>query len=122
MDQRDNIFASPTKHVSHAERERLVPAYFVACFVLFSVALLFAMPGLVLLNQQLDWIPTRGRIFEVEVDGKVVPLGTAMWSSLLSGAIPALAGALVGLIGVLNLRFNRKLRKAEHTTSETEIY
>jgi hypothetical protein len=51
-----------------------------------SVGFTIAMPGLVLLNQEHDWIPVNGRIFDVQIDGESVPVETVVWDSIIAGS------------------------------------
>ncbi len=90
-------------------RERKVFAYFIVATVIILCAVLIAFPGLVLLNQELGWIPTKGRVFNVEYDGKSVPLRTAMRDSLLFGTVAFLPGILLAARGLLNVCWNSKI-------------
>ena len=55
------------------DSRRWILPYAFACMLSASVGFTIAMPGLVLLNQEHDWIPVNGRIFDVQIDGESVP-------------------------------------------------
>jgi len=102
-------YEPPNSICSLELRERKVFPYCIVATVTILCAVLIAFPGLVLLNQELGWIPTKGRVFNVEYDGKAVPLRTAMRDSLLFGTVVFLPGILLAARGLLNLRWNSKI-------------
>ena len=59
-------FEPPTTTYALEIHTRSVLVYFIAATIVIAIALSFAFPGLVLLNQDLNWIPTEGRIFNID--------------------------------------------------------
>ena len=108
----------PPKTTSFLEkRTRGVRVYLISATIVILIALSLAFPGLVLLNQELGWIPTSGRIYRIERDGKSVPLQVAMRGSLLTGAVVGLPGLGLALRGIANWRWNtRKHTRPHHRT------
>ena len=117
IDLMQNPFTPPLATGSYLEKERWVTIYGLASVALLCVSVLFSMPGLILLNQKLRWIPVRSEIYDVEINGKSVPLETAIWDSLMTGSIPAVIGVILGMLAILNYLHNRRLRKARNPVS-----
>ncbi len=88
----DSAYKAPLASCRLERRERKVLAYWMIALLLLSCALLVSFPGLVLLNQELRWIPTDGWISEVRYGQTPVPLRTAMRDSLLSAFVIGLTG------------------------------
>lgn len=93
------------------DSRRWILPYAFACMLSASVGFTIAMPGLVLLNQEHDWIPVNGRIFDVQIDGESVPVETVVWDSIIAGSAFGIVGVLLGCATLLNWRHNRYLQK-----------
>ena len=105
-------FEPPTTNCSSEKRMRNVLIYIVAATVVIPIAVSLAFPGLVLLNQEFEWIQTSGRIYNIEIDGKEVPLKVAMRDSLLVGAAVGLSGLVLALRGIINWRLNSRVSRS----------
>ncbi|MFO0924593.1 MAG: hypothetical protein U0905_19155 [Pirellulales bacterium] len=104
----DSAYKAPLASCRLERRERKVLAYWMIALLLLSCALLVSFPGLVLLNQELRWIPTDGWISEVRYGQTPVPLRTAMRDSLLSAFVIGLTGTLFAVRGFRNSRWNAR--------------
>ena len=105
-------FEPPTTTYALEIHTRSVLVYFIAATIVIPIALSLAFPGLVLLNQELNWIPTEGRIYNIEIDGKSVPLQVAMRDSLFVGAAVGLPGLVLALRGIVNWRWNSRVSRS----------
>ena len=105
-------FEPPTTTCSLELHTRSVLVYLISVTIVLPIALSLAFPGLVLLNQELNWIPTEGRIYNHQIDGKSVPLQVAMRDSLLVGAVVGLPGLVLALRGIVNWRRNSRVSRS----------
>jgi len=94
---------------SHRVRRRAVRRYLVLCSFLCLVAILIALPGLTLLNQEWQLIPTRSSIYDVEINGQSVSNETAIRYTLGSGLALAIVGLVLAGMSFFNYQHNRKI-------------
>lgn len=115
----ENPYETPLSPRAKPDLKRWVFRYTFACALLLVVGVCSALPGLVLLNQELGWIPVNGKIYDIEISGESVRLETAMRNSLTTGSMLGAIGLLFGFNALLNWRYNRHLQamRPENTTA-----
>lgn len=104
----ENPYETPLSPRAKPDLKRWVFRYTFACALLLVVGVCSALPGLVLLNQELGWIPVNGKIYDIEISGESVRLETAMRNSLTTGS-------MLGAIGMLTeLKPNVRIHRIEN--------
>jgi hypothetical protein len=102
-----NPYEATVSSSSHVPQRRALLPYAVTSALLLLVGFTIAIPGLLLLNQEWDLIPTRTEIFDVEMNGQSVSNAAAIRYFLgAGGALWCIATMLLAK-SYLNWRHNR---------------
>ncbi len=104
---KSNPYSAPDKSFQDAPQRKAVRGYLVASGILLTAGMIAAMPSLVLLNQERQFIATNGNYVGFMVDGQPIADETAIQYCLGTGvAFSCLAMALAAK-GILNYKHNR---------------
>ena len=86
---------------------RPVRRHLLGALLLFCIGVTASVPGFLLLNQELGWIPTQPGITGIEFNGRPISNGAAICYSIgFSAALIAIAFFLF-VMGMRNWRMNR---------------
>ena len=97
-----------------ATNRRAVRRYWIGSAALLLVGLTVALPGLLLLNQELGWIPTQTGIFGIEFNGQPVSNATAIRYSIGLGLALWAAALMLAARATVNRRHNRLATAKKH--------
>ena len=104
-----NPYEASTANPSTGTRRRAVRRYLVPSSVLFVTAPI-AYPGLELLNQKLQLIPTQAGMFDVEINGELESIETATLYTVGPGLALLFVAFVLCRKSFLNWRHNRAIR------------
>lgn len=114
-----NPYKAATAVPSAVIRLRAVRPCIVAVPILFSIGLIIAMPGLRLLNQAWELVPTQVQVYDIEINGRPVSNATAICFFIGIGFAFLLAAVALGARGFSNWRYNRRVLRS--STNETAL-
>ncbi|MEM6473705.1 MAG: hypothetical protein AAF802_29370, partial [Planctomycetota bacterium] len=103
--------AQPSPEIETPRRS--VTRYLFAASLLLLMAFLVGMPGVFLLNQQYGWIPLPTEVYDIEMSGHSVSIGSVMRVLIGMGVILGTSVPFLLAIGIRNWLRNRRLVRTD---------
>tara|TARA_A100001391_G_scaffold185888_1_gene154716 strand:- start:1994 stop:2353 length:360 start_codon:yes stop_codon:yes gene_type:complete len=91
-------------------RRRSERRFVIAAMLSFVLGTVVAIPGLVMLNQELQLISTSSGIYDIQFEGRVYSNATVIWTTLIAGCTLLLIGLIPTAKAIRNRKHNRRLQ------------